>query len=72
VHYQYLHGTLGEDAWQGWRRFIEQYAIAPGAQHYWSVRRDIFTPDFRELVDGLEPASDTKRVGDVFGGKYGS
>lgn len=72
VHYHYLHGTLGEDAWQGWRRFIEQYATAPGAQRYWSVRRDIFTSDFRELIDGFKAASDIKRVGDVFGGKYAS
>ena len=72
VHYHYLHGTLGEDAWQGWRRFIEQYATAPGAQSYWGVRRDIFASDFRELIDGLEPTSDVKRVGDVFRGKYAS
>lgn len=72
VYYHYSHGTLGEDAWQGWRRFIVQYATAPGAQRYWSVRRDIFTTDFRNLIDGLEPASDIKRVGDVFGGKYAS
>jgi hypothetical protein len=72
VYYHYLHGTLGEDAWQGWRRFIEQYATAPGARRYWHVRRDIFTTDFRDLIDGMKPAADIKRVGDVFGGKYGS
>lgn len=72
VHYHYLHGTLGDDAWQGWVRFIEQYAIAPGARRYWSVRRDIFASDFRDFIDGLDPTSEVKRVGDVFGGKYTS
>ena len=72
VHYHYLHGTMGEDAWRGWARFIEQYATAPGAQRYWKVRRDIFTSDFRDFIDGLRPSADVKRVGDVFGGKYAS
>ena len=72
VHYHYLHGSLGEDAWQGWRRFIEQYATAPGAQHYWEVRQDIFPLDFREFIDGLNSDSEINRVGDVFGGKYAS
>lgn len=66
VHYHYLHGTLGEDAWGGWRRFIASYASAPGAQHYWSVRRDIFTSDFQNFIEELEPAEDFKRVGHVF------
>ena len=66
VHYHYLHGTLGEDAWAGWRRFIASYASAPGAQHYWSVRRDIFTPEFQNFIEELEPAEDFKRVGHVF------
>lgn len=72
VHYHYLHGTLDEDAWKGWRRFIEQYAIAPGAQRYWSLRRDVFTSSFRGFIDELEPTSNVTRVGDVFGGKYAS
>jgi hypothetical protein len=66
VHYHYLHGTLGEDAWAGWRRFIASYASAPGAQHYWGVRKDIFTQDFQRFVEELEPADDFKRVGHVF------
>jgi hypothetical protein len=72
LHYHYLHGTLGDDAWRGWVQFIKQYAIAPGAQRYWSVRREIFASDFRDLIDGFDPAADVKRVGDVFGGKYAS
>jgi hypothetical protein len=66
VHYHYLHGTLGEDAWEGWQRFIASYATAPGAQHYWSVRRDIYTPDFRNFIEGLEQTADFKRVAHVF------
>ena len=72
LHYHYLHGTLGDDAWRGWVQFIKQYAIAPGAQRYWSVRREIFGSDFRDLIDGFDLAADVKRVGDVFGGKYAS
>ncbi len=66
IHYHYLHGTLGDDAWTGWRRFIASYATAPGAQHYWGIRRDIFTSDFQEFIAGLGDADNVKRVGHVF------
>lgn len=66
VHYHYLHGTLGEDAWKGWLRFIASYATAPGARHYWEVRRDIFTPEFQEFVETLEADEEYRRVGHVF------
>jgi hypothetical protein len=69
VHYHYVHGTLGEDAWQGWRRFVVSYATAPGALHYWRARRDIFTPEFRVFIDDLKPDSALKRVGHVFSEK---
>ncbi len=65
VYYHYLHGSMGEDAWLAWKRLLASYAVAPGAQHYWSVRRDIFTTEFRKLVDGIEVDADYKRVGHV-------
>ncbi len=66
AHYHYLHGSMGEDAWQAWRRLLASYAVAPGARHYWTARRDIFTNEFRGVVDSLDPASeDVKRVGHV-------
>ena len=69
IHYHYLHGTLGEDAWKGWRRFIASYVTAPGAQHYWAIRRDIFTPEFQDFIERLEVNDDFKRVGHVFDGQ---
>lgn len=70
VHYHYLHGSMGDDAWRAWKRLLSSYSVAPGAQHYWSVRRDIFTTEFRELVDGLDVASgELKRVGHVSDGR---
>ena len=67
VYYHYVHGTLGEDAWRAWSRLLASYATAPGAQHYWNVRRDIFTTEFRDFIDGLERDRGLKRVGHVFG-----
>jgi hypothetical protein len=63
AHYHYLHGSMGEDAWRAWHRLLASYAVAPGAQHYWSARRDIFTLEFRGVVDSLDRTSeDVKRV----------
>lgn len=65
THYHYLHGSMGEDSWLSWRRLLTSYCVAPGARHYWEVRRDIFTTEFRELVDSLDPDTSVKRVGHV-------
>lgn len=65
VHYHYLYGSMAEDAWLAWKRLLTSYAVAPGAQQYWKIRRDVYTTEFRELVDGLDDDGDLKRVGHV-------
>lgn len=67
THYHYLHGSMGEDSWRSWHRLLTSYCVAPGARRYWEVRRDIFTAEFQELVDSLDPDAKVKRVGHVSG-----
>jgi hypothetical protein len=65
THYHYLHGSMGEDSWLSWLRLFSSYCVAPGARRYWEVRSEIFTTEFRELVDSFDLDAPVKRVGHV-------
>jgi hypothetical protein len=65
VYYHYLHGSMAEDAWLAWKRLLTSYAVAPGAQQDWKIRREVYTTEFRKLVDELDSEGDFKRVGHV-------
>jgi hypothetical protein len=69
VHNQYLMGMLDEGVWQGWQRFISDYCTAPGIQRYWDLRRDTFSPEFRELVESLEPRPKAIRFEQITSGE---
>jgi len=52
AHYQYHHGALDPDVWDGYERLYAAYAKAPGFQAYWKMRKETFRPEFREFIDG--------------------
>ena len=62
VHNQHAMGMLDDGAWQGWLKFITDYCTAPGIQRYWRIRREAFSPGFRDLVDSLAPRTSTIRL----------
>lgn len=50
-HYHYRNGDLDPDLWQASLRFYRTWFDSPGMRAYWEVRRSIFVPEFRQLVD---------------------
>ncbi len=53
--YQRRDGRLDEPLWCSMERQYAALLNWPGVQWVWSVRRDFFTPDFRDYVDSVEP-----------------
>jgi hypothetical protein len=53
-YYQYRHGTLDENAYQGYERSISRQVLAfPGFRMWWTQNRDVFSPEFTERVDDM-------------------
>lgn len=68
IHFQFEHGALDVDLWNGYCTHYGAYCVAPGFQQYWTRRREIFRPSFREFIDSLPPAP-VARIGSLVSGK---
>jgi hypothetical protein len=55
AHYQFQHGTLDQELWDGYRRLYIAYAKSPGFQAYWKERRQTFRPEFQAFIDQHGP-----------------
>jgi len=49
---QYSQGVMDEETWKAWSTHILMQFHQPGAQHWWNLRKDTFTPAFRRYLDG--------------------
>ena len=49
---QYLSQDLDEAVWDASLQFFLAYWTTPGVRAYWQDRRQAFTPEFREAMDG--------------------
>lgn len=49
----YLNGVLEEEVWTRSLPVLAGYANQPGATHYFKMRKDVFDPRFRELVERM-------------------
>jgi hypothetical protein len=49
---QYLSEDLDEPVWNASLQFFLAYWTTPGMREYWQDRRQAFTPEFREAMDG--------------------
>jgi hypothetical protein len=54
IHFHYMYGLMEEVIWRGWSNLYAHYLCAPGLEAYFRVRRDLFSEQFQEFVDGLE------------------
>lgn len=53
-HYQYVHGTLDADTYEGYARSICNTILAfPGFRVYWEMYSDDFSPLFKNHLDEL-------------------
>ncbi|MEQ1854993.1 MAG: hypothetical protein ABL963_00905 [Longimicrobiales bacterium] len=54
--YQHRQGRLDDPHWHSMDRQYSSFLSWPGVRWVWSIRREFYTPQFREYVDSLKPA----------------
>lgn len=52
--YQHRDGRLPTSLWQSMESQYSALLNWPGVQWVWEIRRDFYTPDFRDYVDNVE------------------
>jgi len=67
IHFHYVYGLMDRQLFEGWHGLLRHYIVAPGMAHYWKLRPDIFSERFRNFVDSLEPPTNQRTVGTLFG-----
>jgi hypothetical protein len=65
IHFHYVHGVMDEQIWQGWCGLLRHYVASPGMEHYWKLRRDLFSQRFQQFIDTLERPAERRTVGDL-------
>ena len=71
MHYQFSKGAMEPEVWQGWEQLGQIYFTRPGLRQYWSERRQVFSPAFRQWFENLE-APAVRHVGQIATEGYGS
>jgi hypothetical protein len=67
IHFHYVYGLMDRQLWEGWHGLLQHYVAAPGIAQYWKLRPEVFSERFRKFVDSLEPPSEQRTVGTLFG-----
>jgi hypothetical protein len=67
IHFHYVYGLMDKQLWEGWRELLRHYVAAPGIAHYWKLRPEVFSERFRSFVNSLEPPTEQRTVGTLFG-----
>ena len=52
--FQHRQGTLDSEQWEGWDLHRRVYFHRPGVQTWWSDRRGMFAPGFRDYIEGTK------------------
>jgi len=67
IHYHYVYGLLDSQLWEGWRDLLQHYVATPGIDHYLNRRGTVFSERFCKFIEGLEPVSERRTVGNLLG-----
>jgi hypothetical protein len=67
IHFHFVYGLMDRELWDGWHGLLRHYVAAPGLAHYWKLRPEVFSERFRRFVNALEPPSEQRTVGTLFG-----
>jgi hypothetical protein len=67
IHFHYIYGLMDRQLWEGWHGLLRHYVAAPGIAHYWKLRPEVFSERFRQFVNALEPPTEQRTVGTLFG-----
>src|SRR5215475_1575195 len=67
IHFHYIYGLMDKQLWEGWQELLRHYVAAPGIAYYWKLRPEVFSERFRNFVNSLEPPTEQRTVGTLFG-----
>jgi hypothetical protein len=67
IHFHYVYGLMDRQLWDGWHGLLRHYVFASGIVHYWNLRPEVFSERFRKFVNALEPPTEQRTVGNLFG-----
>jgi hypothetical protein len=67
IHFHYVYGLMDRQLWEGWHGLLRHYVAAPGIVYYWKLRPEVFSERFRKFVNTLEPPTEQRTVGTLFG-----
>ena len=67
IHFHHLYGLMDEQTWLGWCGLLRHYIAAPGVDHYWRLRHDLFSARFQQFITTLERPADHRTVGNLLG-----
>ncbi len=56
VYLQHTQGVMDQETWDAWSEHIRMYYHQPGAQAWWSLRKTVFVPGFRDYLESSKPA----------------
>jgi hypothetical protein len=71
IHFHHVHRLMDEQIWQGWCGLLQHYIAAPGVEHYWKLRHDLFSRRFQDFVATLERPSERRTVANLLGQERG-
>ena len=67
IHHHYVYGLLDEHIWRGWCNLYRHYLACPGLDHYWKLRRDLFSDRFQGFVDEMAKPGEPMTVANLLG-----
>jgi hypothetical protein len=67
IHFHHVYGLMDGQIWDGWCGLLKHYIVSPGIDHYWKLRRDLFSTRFQQFVAGLERPESRKTVANLLG-----
>jgi hypothetical protein len=53
LHFYSLEGMVDQRIWRGFQRQLDEVMRYPGVMQYWQLRRDWFSDEFQEFIDGI-------------------
>ena len=67
IHFHYVYGLMEEQIWRGWSNLYRHYLATPGIDHYWQLRRDLFSERFQVFISELDLPQKRMTVANLLG-----
>jgi hypothetical protein len=67
IHFHYVYGLMEEQVWRGWSNLYRHYLATPGLNHYWQLRRDLFSERFQVFISQLDLPDKRMTVANLLG-----